>query len=111
MLQGRAQVGKRVAVIGAGGIGFDVSEFIIHAPGEVKPSENIREFYKEWGIDPTYEVCALSRLFVVLVARVFVWSGASIPPTKCVHPRGFRPRAWSLCLLSAGPLAQLPACR
>jgi 2,4-dienoyl-CoA reductase (NADPH2) len=45
----RKPVGKRVAVIGAGGIGFDVSEFITHA-GETT-SLNRDAFWKEWGID------------------------------------------------------------
>ncbi|MEL6746954.1 MAG: FAD-dependent oxidoreductase, partial [Pseudomonadota bacterium] len=34
VLAGNAAVGRRVAVIGAGGIGFDVSEFLTHAPLE-----------------------------------------------------------------------------
>jgi 2,4-dienoyl-CoA reductase (NADPH2) len=45
----RKPVGQRVAVIGAGGIGFDVSEFITHQ-GE-STSLNREEFWKEWGID------------------------------------------------------------
>ena len=49
----RKPVGPRVAVIGAGGIGFDVSEFITHAG----PSTSLdREaFWKEWGIDLALE--------------------------------------------------------
>jgi len=45
----RKPVGGRVAVIGAGGIGFDVSEFITHQ-GE-STSLNREAFWKEWGID------------------------------------------------------------
>ena len=43
------QVGKSVAVIGAGGIGFDISEFLIHTG--VSTSQDIPNFMKEWGID------------------------------------------------------------
>ncbi len=44
-------VGKRVAVVGAGGIGFDVSEYLVHE-GE-SPSLNIEAWKKEWGVgDP-----------------------------------------------------------
>lgn len=45
-------VGKSVAVIGAGGIGFDVSEYITHEgeSGAVAPAK----FYREWGVDPDY---------------------------------------------------------
>ena len=50
-LLGRKPVGQRVAVIGAGGIGFDVSEFIVHQ-GE-SPSLNTEHFMKEWGVDLT----------------------------------------------------------
>jgi len=47
---GRKPVGQRVAVIGAGGIGFDVSEFITHQG--VSTSLDRAAFWKEWGIDP-----------------------------------------------------------
>ena len=49
-IQQRKPVGKKVAVIGAGGIGFDVSEFITHQG--VSPSQDVDVFWKEWGIDP-----------------------------------------------------------
>lgn len=45
----RKPVGRKVAVIGAGGIGFDVSEFVTHA-GE-STSQDAELFWKEWGID------------------------------------------------------------
>lgn len=41
--------GKRVAVIGAGGIGFDVAEWLTHAHSP----EHDKQFYDEWGIDIT----------------------------------------------------------
>ena len=44
-------VGQKVAIIGAGGIGFDTAEYITHA-GE-STSQNIPAFMKEWGIDMT----------------------------------------------------------
>ncbi|MFC3612423.1 FAD-dependent oxidoreductase [Lutimaribacter marinistellae] len=51
VLRGKAKVGKRAAVIGAGGIGFDVSEFLLHE-GE-SPTENLPLWMKEWGVtDP-----------------------------------------------------------
>ncbi|MFI7494808.1 FAD-dependent oxidoreductase [Kocuria sp. M4R2S49] len=40
-----APVGRRVAVLGAGGIGFDVAEFLLHSPGA--------DFYRAWGVDTT----------------------------------------------------------
>jgi 2,4-dienoyl-CoA reductase (NADPH2) len=51
VLKLKKPVGKRVAVIGAGGIGFDVSEYIAHE-GE-STSLNIDAWLKEWGIDKT----------------------------------------------------------
>lgn len=46
-----AAVGPRVAVIGAGGIGFDVSEYLVHH-GE-SPSEHPDLWRREWGVgDP-----------------------------------------------------------
>jgi 2,4-dienoyl-CoA reductase (NADPH2) len=47
-----APVGKSVAVIGAGGIGFDISEFLIH--NGPSASQDIPTFMKEWGIDMTF---------------------------------------------------------
>ncbi len=49
----RKPVGGKVAVIGAGGIGFDVSEFITHTG----PSTSLEReaFWKEWGIDTRLE--------------------------------------------------------
>jgi 2,4-dienoyl-CoA reductase (NADPH2) len=51
VLRGNAPVGDRVAIIGAGGIGFDVAEFLSH-PNPDAPLD-VDEFYEEWGIDPT----------------------------------------------------------
>ena len=51
VLRGKAKVGQRVAVVGAGGIGFDVSEYLVHE-GE-SPTENLPDWMKEWGVtDP-----------------------------------------------------------
>ena len=50
VLRFKAPVGKRVAVVGAGGIGFDVAEFLV--TGE-SPPENLVEWLEEWGVaDP-----------------------------------------------------------
>ncbi len=51
VLKFKKPVGKRVAVIGAGGIGFDVSEYLAHE-GE-STALNIDAWLKEWGIDKT----------------------------------------------------------
>jgi 2,4-dienoyl-CoA reductase (NADPH2) len=53
VLKHKKPVGKRVAVIGAGGIGFDVSEYLSHI-GE-STSLNIDAWLKEWGIDKSIE--------------------------------------------------------
>jgi 2,4-dienoyl-CoA reductase (NADPH2) len=42
--------GKRVAIMGAGGIGFDVAEFLLHTPRPEGMSE-IEEYCQYWGID------------------------------------------------------------
>ena len=56
VLKFKKPVGKRVAVIGAGGIGFDVSEYLTHE-GE-STSLNINAWLKEWGIDKNLEARA-----------------------------------------------------
>jgi 2,4-dienoyl-CoA reductase (NADPH2) len=48
LLSGKKHVGHTVAVIGAGGIGFDVCEFLIG-----KKSETVDEFWKTWQMDAT----------------------------------------------------------
>jgi len=40
-------VGKSVAVIGAGGIGFDVSEYLTHS----ESGQPLQQWYEEWGVD------------------------------------------------------------
>jgi 2,4-dienoyl-CoA reductase (NADPH2) len=49
VVEGRKQAGRRVAIIGAGGIGFDVAELLTHGG-----DESIDAFRDEWGIDATY---------------------------------------------------------
>jgi len=45
-------VGHTVALIGAGGIGFDVAEYLLHSG--VSPSQDKAKFFAEWGVDTTY---------------------------------------------------------
>ena len=45
-------VGQRVAIIGAGGIGFDVAEFISHSGPSAALEPEV--FLREWGIDKVY---------------------------------------------------------
>ena len=51
LIEGRRTAGQRVAVIGAGGIGFDVAELLTHAADSRPP---ILAFEAEWGIDERY---------------------------------------------------------
>ena len=44
VLRGKVSVGKHVAIIGAGGIGFDVADFLTH-------DSDAEGFHKSWGID------------------------------------------------------------
>ncbi|MEP1471012.1 MAG: NADPH-dependent 2,4-dienoyl-CoA reductase [Halieaceae bacterium] len=48
-IRGNKPVGKKVAIMGAGGIGFDVSELISHEG--VSAAMDINVFAKEWGVD------------------------------------------------------------
>jgi 2,4-dienoyl-CoA reductase (NADPH2) len=50
LLQGR-RVGRKVAIVGAGGIGFDVAEFLSHDDDHAPSSLDIPAFMDEWGID------------------------------------------------------------
>ncbi|MFT3899705.1 MAG: NADPH-dependent 2,4-dienoyl-CoA reductase [Gordonia sp. (in: high G+C Gram-positive bacteria)] len=50
---GHREIGKRVAVIGAGGIGFDVSEFLTV---DESPTLNLKEWEQEWGVSEDLDV-------------------------------------------------------
>ena len=65
-----AQVGAKVAIIGAGGIGFDVAEFLVEpAPS---PSTDVARWTHEWGVDTT------------LAARAGLRKPAPEPPARQV---------------------------
>jgi 2,4-dienoyl-CoA reductase (NADPH2) len=53
VLQGRVVPGAKVAIVGAGGIGFDVAEFLV----QEGPSASLdaARWMAEWGIDPDFE--------------------------------------------------------
>jgi 2,4-dienoyl-CoA reductase (NADPH2) len=51
VLRDKAPVGDKVAIIGAGGIGFDVAEYLTHEGSAA--SQDIPTFMREWGVDMT----------------------------------------------------------
>ncbi|MET9346138.1 NADPH-dependent 2,4-dienoyl-CoA reductase [Streptomyces termitum] len=53
VLRGGAPVGERVAIIGAGGIGFDVAEFL--TDGGEGASRDPEAYFRQWGVDTSYE--------------------------------------------------------
>lgn len=53
VLQGKVLCGPRVALVGAGGIGFDVAEFL--AQDAPSPTVDTARWMAEWGIDPNFE--------------------------------------------------------
>ncbi|MEU3435910.1 NADPH-dependent 2,4-dienoyl-CoA reductase [Streptomyces sp. NPDC006863] len=52
VLRDKAPVGDRVAIIGAGGIGFDVAEFL--TDGGDAASLDADTFFRQWGVDTAY---------------------------------------------------------
>jgi len=55
VLKGEAEIGERVAVIGAGGIGFDVAEFLGEPAHDGPVFPTAEEFARQWGIDMTLQ--------------------------------------------------------
>jgi 2,4-dienoyl-CoA reductase (NADPH2) len=53
VLRGKAEVGKRVAIIGAGGIGFDVAETLVH--DGTSPTVDLEAWKEEWGVGDPFE--------------------------------------------------------
>lgn len=57
VLRDRAPVGRRVAIIGAGGIGFDTAEFLtepLESPGLAGEPASTDDFLAHWGVDRNY---------------------------------------------------------
>ena len=52
VLSARRTMGQRVAVIGAGGIGFDVAEYLV---GDARATEDTAEFLRDWGVDASLQ--------------------------------------------------------
>ncbi len=51
LLSGKVEPGKKIGVIGAGGIGFDVATYLLATPKE----HDIKGFLKSWGVDLGYD--------------------------------------------------------
>lgn len=54
VLQGHRPVGEKVAIVGAGGIGFDVAEYLTHRKEETPTSQDIAAYMDEWGVDMSH---------------------------------------------------------
>jgi len=72
VLTGRTRVGRRVAIIGAGGIGFDVAEFLVGDAGEALQPD---KFFDGWHVDPTATAGGLGTAS----------TGGAGPPRRAVH--------------------------
>ena len=53
VLRDKCQVGNTVVLIGAGGIGFDTAEFLLHEG--TSPSLDKAKFFTEWGVDTSFK--------------------------------------------------------
>lgn len=53
IISGKKQAGERVAIIGAGGIGFDTALFLLHGGSE---PDSIDSFLTRWGVDKEYRL-------------------------------------------------------
>ncbi|RJF95426.1 NADPH-dependent 2,4-dienoyl-CoA reductase [Noviherbaspirillum saxi] len=71
VIEGRRHCGARVAIIGAGGIGFDVAEFLTHC--EQEEDDPVERFFAEWGIDPSVSVPGGLKAPVTHAASREVW--------------------------------------
>jgi 2,4-dienoyl-CoA reductase (NADPH2) len=51
LLSGRKTAGRTVAIIGAGGIGFDVAEFLVQPDHAAEGASQVGRYLSEWGVD------------------------------------------------------------
>lgn len=109
VLRDKAPVGQKVAIIGAGGIGFDVAEYLTHEGTE--GSQDITAFMREWGVDMTLRARGgvegieaqpeLSGRSVSLLQRKQSKVGAGLGKTTgWIHRAGLEKRA----------VAMIPGC-
>jgi len=52
VLSGKKEIGKKAAIIGAGGIGFDIAEYLLH---EKDCFPSVFDFMLWWGVDMQYK--------------------------------------------------------
>ena len=109
VLRYKVPVGDKVAIIGAGGIGFDVAEYLTHEG--VAVSQDIPAFMQEWGVDMTLQARGgvegiearpePSRRSVTLLQRKQSKVGAGLGKTTgWIHRAGLEKRA----------VAMIPGC-
>ncbi|MFT4634780.1 MAG: 2,4-dienoyl-CoA reductase (NADPH2) [Arenicella sp.] len=105
VLRDKKAVGVNVAVIGAGGIGFDVSEYLTHE-GE-STSQNIEKFMQEWGVDTSMQaragiegvepVVSASPRMVTLLQRKATRVGSGLGKTTgWIHRAGLMKKGVSM---------------
>ena len=54
VLYRKKPVGQRVAIVGAGGIGFDMAEYLAHDMSHASVSTSVPAYMTEWGVDMDY---------------------------------------------------------
>lgn len=83
VLEGRVRCGPRVAIVGAGGIGFDVAEFLVHEG----PSTTLDpgRWMAEWGVDPGFQVRMDGAEHVLPVDQVVLCAG-QVPRRPLLEP-------------------------
>ena len=52
VLSGKVTVGQRVAILGAGGIGFDMAEYLV---GDQEAASDPNRFLQDWGVDASMQ--------------------------------------------------------
>lgn len=55
LMMEKPSIGKSVAIIGAGGIGFDIAEYLSLESPEQSTSLDLQAFFAEWGVDIKYQ--------------------------------------------------------
>jgi 2,4-dienoyl-CoA reductase (NADPH2) len=85
LLHGRA-VGRSVALIGAGGIGFDVAEFLCHGRAEAGQGDSTAAFMRDWGVDMTLThrggLAGSAALGLPSARKIFLLQRKPTPPGR-----------------------------
>jgi 2,4-dienoyl-CoA reductase (NADPH2) len=117
VLRDKCAVGRQVALIGAGGIGFDVAEYLLHAG--TSPSLDAAKFFAEWGVDTRYgsrgglqpaHMPPSPRKITLLQRKTSKVGDGLGKTTGWIHRTSLKTAAWTWSTACSTSASTMPGC-